>query len=233
MGARSPDDRLNRPVDPSLLLLSLDLAGTFAFALGGALAAIRAARLDVFGVLTLGMVTALGGGIVRDILIGALPPATFSDWRYLLTAALGSLVAFLFAWRLEADSWPVITFDAMGLSLFAVTGATKALTFGVGPAQAILLGVITAVGGGTLRDALLGRVAVVLTSGLYAIPAMLAATVVVAADRFGVYGLPAALWAAAVCFAIRMVGVRLGLNAPRPPRGWADQPERAEPVDPA
>lgn len=215
-------------MDPSLLLLSLDLAGTFAFALGGALAAIRVARLDVFGVLTLGMVTALGGGIVRDILIGDLPPATFGDWRYLLVAALGSLVAFLFAWRLKADSWPVITFDAMGLSLFAVTGATKALAFGVGPVQAVLLGVITAVGGGTLRDALLGRVAVVLTSGLYAIPALLAATVVVGADRLGTYGLPAAVVAAALCFTIRMVGVRLGLNAPRPPQGRITPSDRAE-----
>ena len=80
----------------SPLFLALDLTGTFAFALNGALTAIRVARLDVVGVLTLGMFTALGGGIIRDVFIDSLPPATFSDWRYLAVAASGSLVAFTF-----------------------------------------------------------------------------------------------------------------------------------------
>jgi uncharacterized membrane protein YeiH len=201
----------------SPLLLALDLGGTFAFALNGALSAIRVARLDVVGVLTLGMVTALGGGIIRDVFIDALPPATFSDWRYLVVAAAGSLIAFVFGWRLTRLSRPILVLDAAGLSLFAVTGASKALDFGVGAGQAVILGAITAVGGGTLRDVLTGRVPVVLRSELYAIPALLAATVVVVADRTGVYGLPAALAAALLCFGIRMLGVRYHLDAPRPP----------------
>jgi uncharacterized membrane protein YeiH len=201
----------------SPLLLALDLGGTFAFAPNGALSAIRVARLDVVGVLTLGMVTALGGGIIRDVFIDALPPATFSDWRYLVVAAAGSLIAFVFGWRLTRLSRPILVLDAAGLSLFAVTGASKALDFGVGAGQAVILGAITAVGGGTLRDVLTGRVPVVLRSELYAIPALLAATVVVVADRTGVYGLPAALAAALLCFGIRMLGVRYHLDAPRPP----------------
>jgi uncharacterized membrane protein YeiH len=201
----------------SPLLLALDLGGTFAFALNGALSAIRVARLDVVGVLTLGMVTTLGGGIIRDVFIDALPPATFSDWRYLVVAAAGSLIAFVFGWRLTRLSRPILVLDAAGLSLFAVTGASKALDFGVGAGQAVILGAITAVGGGTLRDVLTGRVPVVLRSELYAIPALLAATVVVVADRTGVYGLPAALAAALLCFGIRMLGVRYHLDAPRPP----------------
>jgi uncharacterized membrane protein YeiH len=201
----------------SPLLLALDLGGTFAFALNGALSAIRVARLDVVGVLTLGMVTALGGGIIRDVFIDALPPATFSDWRYLVVAAAGSLIAFVFGWRLTRLSRPILVLDAAGLSLFAVTGASKALDFGVGAGQAVILGAITAVGGGTLRDVLTGRVPVVLRSELYAIPALLAATVVVVADRTGMYGLPAALAAALLCFGIRMLGVRYHLDAPRPP----------------
>jgi uncharacterized membrane protein YeiH len=201
----------------SPLLLALDLGGTFAFALNGALSAIRVARLDVVGVLTLGMATALGGGIIRDVFIDALPPATFSDWRYLVVAAAGSLIAFVFGWRLTRLSRPILVLDAAGLSLFAVTGASKALDFGVGTGQAVILGAITAVGGGTLRDVLTGRVPVVLRSELYAIPALLAATVVVVADRTGVYGLPAALAAALLCFGIRMLGVRYHLDAPRPP----------------
>lgn len=199
------------------MLLALDLTGTFAFALDGALTAIRIVKLDVVGVVTLGMVTALGGGIIRDILIDSLPPATFSDWRYLAVAATGSLIAFGFGGWLDRLAGPILVLDAAGLSLFAVTGASKALDFGVGAAQAVILGVVTGVGGGTLRDVLTGRVPVVLRSELYAIPALAAATVVVVTARNGVYGLPAALGAAVLCFGIRMLGVRYGLNAPSPP----------------
>jgi uncharacterized membrane protein YeiH len=208
--------------EPSTLLV-LDLTGTFAFALNGALTAIRVAKLDVVGVVTLGMITALGGGIIRDILIDSLPPATFSDWRYLLVAAVGSLLAFGFSPRLTRLAVPILILDAAGLSLFAVTGASKALDFGVGGAQAAILGAITAVGGGTLRDALTGRVPFVLRSELYAIPALAAATVVVITDRIGAYALPAALAAAALCFVVRMLGIRYGLNAPSPPGADPDR----------
>lgn len=203
---------------PSDLFLALDLAGTFAFALNGALIAIRVARLDLVGVLTLGMLTALGGGIVRDVLLGSLPPATFSDWRYLAVAAAGSLIAFLSAARLDRLAGTILVLDAAGLSLFAVAGASKALSFGdgVGLTQAVILGTVTAVGGGTLRDVMLGRVPIVLRSELYAIPALAGALVVALTDAAGVYGVPAAVGGAALCFGIRMVGVRFGLNAPTP-----------------
>ena len=141
----------------SQLFLVLDLTGTFAFALNGALVAIRVARLDVVGVVTLGMITALGGGILRDVLLGSLPPATFDDWRYLTVALVGSLVACGFGLRLERLAVPILVLDAAGLSLFAVSGASKALDLGMGPVQAIILGAVTAVGGGTVRDLVLGR----------------------------------------------------------------------------
>jgi uncharacterized membrane protein YeiH len=206
------------------LLLALDLAGTFAFALNGALTAVRSARLDIVGVIALGMITALGGGILRDILIDDLPPATFRDWRYLAVAAGGGLVAFALGRHLDRMALPIDVLDALGLSLFAVTGATKALAFGLGAGQAVILGAVTGVGGGTIRDVLVRQVPSVLSSGLYAIPALAGATVAVATTRTGVYGIPAALGAAAVCFGIRMVGVKYGLNAPRPP-GAPDEGE--------
>lgn len=199
------------------LFLVLDLTGTFAFALNGALTAIRVAKLDVVGVVTLGMVTALGGGIIRDILIDALPPATFSDWRYLAVAATGSLIAFGFSRRLDRVAGPILVLDAAGLSLFAVSGAIKALEFGVGAGQAVILGAVTGVGGGTVRDVLIRRIPVVLRSELYAIPALAAALVVVTTDRIGMYGAPAAVGAAVLCFGIRMLAVRFHLNAPGPP----------------
>ena len=199
-----------------LLLLVLDLTGTFAFAVNGSLTALRLARLDIVGVVTLGIITAIGGGIIRDVLIDSLPPATFSDWRYLAVASGGGLVAFLAGRRLERLSMPITVLDAAGLSLFAVTGASKALESGLGPAQAVILGAITGVGGGTLRDVLIRQIPSVLTSGLYAIPALIGAAVTVVAIRLGADGLPAAIGAAALCFVIRMLGVHFDLNAPTP-----------------
>jgi len=196
------------------------LVGTFAFAVNGGLTAVRSAHLDVVGVVTLGMITAVGGGIIRDMLLGALPPATFVDWRYLAVAAAGGLIAFSFSRGLSRFSSTIDVLDAAGLSLFAVTGAAKALEFGVGPAQAIILGAVTGVGGGTVRDVLIQKVPSVLSSGLYAIPALVGAALAVIAASSGVdqvLGAPVALAAAAVCFVIRMVGLHFNLDAPRPP----------------
>ena len=205
------------PSSPTLLLV-LDLAGTFVFALDGGLTALRATRLDIVGVVTLAMITALGGGILRDLVIGAVPPATFDDWRYLTVASAGGLVAFVLAGLPDRLNLPINLLDAAGLSLFAVTGASKALDFGLGPGQAIILGAVTAVGGGTVRDVLIGRIPAVLHSGLYAIPALIGAAITVAAGRLGLYGLVAALVAATVCFLVRLLGIVFGLDAPRPPR---------------
>jgi uncharacterized membrane protein YeiH len=199
----------------------LDLLGTFAFALNGALTAVRVARLDIVGVVTLGMITALGGGILRDVLLGALPPTTFSDWRYLVVAAGGGLIAFAMSRQLLRLTMPITVFDALGLSLFAVTGASKAVDLGAGAGQAVLLGTITAAGGGTIRDVLVRRVPTVLTSELYAIPALLGALVVVAAERAGSTAVWWSLVGAGLAFTVRMVGVLFGLNAPEPPGGGA------------
>jgi uncharacterized membrane protein YeiH len=199
------------------LLLALDLTGTFAFALNGAITGLEAARLDIVGMLTLGIITALGGGILRDILINALPPASFHSWPYLAVAAGGALIAFFLSRQLRRFALTILLFDAAGLSLFCVTGATKSLAYGLGAAPAIILGAVTAVGGGTIRDVLVRRVPTVLTSGLYAIPALIGAAIAVTAERTGVYGVPTALGAAAACFLIRLAGIRYNLNAPIAP----------------
>lgn len=204
------------------LLLILDLTGTFAFALNGALTAIRFAKLDVVGVLTLGIVTAIGGGILRDLVIGATPPPGFSDWRYLTVAAAGALTAFLFGYKMSRLSLPINVLDAAGLALFAVTGSSKALALGLGPVPAALLGVTTAVGGGTIRDVMIRRVPVILRRELYAIPALLAATITVVCWQLGIYGAVSAVVAAAACWLLRMVSVVRGWNAPGP-RGAASK----------
>lgn len=200
----------------SPVFVVLDLCGVLAFAVNGALTALRITRLDIVGVITLATFTALGGGMVRDIVLGDLPPTSFLDWRYLAVASAGGLIAFVFGRRLDRLSGPIVVLDAAGLSLFAVVGAAKALDFGMGPVQAIILGTVTAVGGGTLRDVLVREVPTVLTSDLYAIPAMLGATVLVGLWALGASALLASAVAAGTCFALRLLGVRMGLQAPRP-----------------
>lgn len=200
------------------LLLVLDFLGVFAFALNGALTAIGSARLDIVGVITLAMITALGGGIVRDILLGVAPPITFRDWRYLAVATVGGLLAFAFSRQLLKVVPLITVLDAAGLSLFAVTGAATAVALGLGPVQAVILGIITGAGGGTIRDMMLAQIPSVLRSGLYAIPALLAATITVVTISLGIYGIPAAIAAAGSCFGLRMLGVRYNWHAPQPPQ---------------
>lgn len=203
-------------LDPTLLLW-LNLVGTFVFGLSGGLAAVRA-RLDVFGVVVLSAVVALTGGIVRDLLIG-VPPETFRDWRYLAAAAAAGVVCFFAAPALDRLYRGVQVFDAVGLGLFCVTGASKALDFGLGPVQAVILGAITGIGGGMLRDVLLREVPTVLRQELYAIPALIGAAVAVLAREAGSVSVWFPLLGAALCFAVRMIGVRYGIDAPRePPR---------------
>ena len=196
------------------LLLVLELIGTFVFGLNGALTAMEAQRLDLVGVTVLGTMTALGGGIVRDILIGATPPATFRDWRYLAVALASAVVAFFGRRFLRRVARSINLFDAAGLSLFCVTGTVVAYAHGLGPFQSAILGTITGVGGGTIRDITIRRVPTVLTSGLYAIPALVGAAITAVALNFHAYSTGVALVAAIVCFIIRLLGLHFNLNAP-------------------
>jgi uncharacterized membrane protein YeiH len=200
--------------DPTLLLW-LNLIGTFVFGLSGGLAAVRA-RLDVFGVLVLAAVVGLAGGVTRDLLIG-VPPETFRDWRYLAAVGAAGLVCFVAMPALERVWSGVLVFDAVGLAVFCVSGASKAVEFDLGPAQAIILGAITGIGGGLLRDVLLRRIPTVLRHELYAIPALLGAAVVVGADQAGSHSAAFPALGAAVCFGVRVAGLRYGVDAPTAP----------------
>jgi uncharacterized membrane protein YeiH len=198
--------------DPTLLLV-LNLAGTFVFGLSGGLAAVRA-QLDVFGVMVLAMVVGLAGGITRDVLIG-IPPQTIRDWRYLVAGGAAGIVTFVAHPLLHRLGRPILLLDAGGLALFCVTGASTALDHRVGAVEAVMLGAITGVGGGALRDMLLREIPVVLRTGLYAIPALIGAAIVVIASRSGTHNLAFPIIGAAVCFAIRVAGVYFDLNVPR------------------
>lgn len=200
--------------DPTLLLV-LNLVGTFVFGLSGGLTAVRA-RLDIFGVMVLAVVVGIAGGITRDLLIG-IPPQTFRDWRYLAAGAGAGLVTFVASGALRRLERPILVFDAAGLALFCVTGASTALDHHVGAVAAIVLGAITGVGGGALRDILVRQIPVVLRTGLYAIPALIGAAIVVVASEAGDHNLAFPILGATVCFAIRLVGVHFNLGVPRAP----------------
>jgi uncharacterized membrane protein YeiH len=200
--------------DPTLIL-ALNLAGTFVFGLSGGLAGVRA-KLDLFGVVVLSAVVGMAGGIIRDLLIGT-PPATFRDWRYLAAAGAAGLVAFFGGPLLERASRGILIFDAMGLSLFCVAGASKASDFGLGVASAVLLGAITGIGGGILRDVLLREIPTVLRHDLYAIPALLGAGVLVVAQEGGSSNPAFPVIAAALCVGVRLVGLKYGINIPIAP----------------
>lgn len=196
----------------SSLLLVLDLLGVFVFALSGALVGVQR-RLDVFGVLVLGVVAALGGGVARDLLIG-VPPAALRDDRYLLAAVVGGVVVFFGSRHVERLSGAVRLFDAAGLGLFVAAGTSKALDAGLGAVPAVAVGCLTGIGGGVVRDVLVADVPLVLRREVYAVPALMGAAVVCAADGAGAPAGPSTAVAATLVFAVRMLGVWRDWHAP-------------------
>lgn len=208
-----PDTPRDRPVPH--LLLTVDLAATAVFAVEGAAQAAQR-HLDVFGVLVVAFATALTGGIVRDVLLGDHPPASLKVLRYTVTAAVCGGLVFVFhtqVTRLDADAIAVL--DAAGLSLFAVAGASKSLEWDTTALTAVLLGVLTAVGGGVARDILLDDIPVILRANIYAVAALVGATVMVVGVRRGArLGTMMAI-GGVTCFALRVAAIYGDWNLPR------------------
>src|SRR5215472_5494470 len=195
------------------LLLVLDLVGTFVFALSGATAGVKN-RLDLFGVLVLSFAAGNAGGIACDLLIGAMPPAAISDWRYLAVSLLAGIVTF---WRPSVIARlrsPVLVFDAAGLGLFAVVGTQKALAFGLNPVMAALIGMLTGIGGGMTRDVLLAEVPTVLRADLYALAALAGAAVVVIGGALRLPATAVTIAGAVLCFGLRFMAIRRGWHLP-------------------
>lgn len=205
------------------LVLMLDLGGTFAFALSGAMAGIKR-RLDIFGVVVLSFATSSFGGIGRDLLIGAVPPAALVDWRYLAVSLAAGLLAFFWSSAMEKLRSPVRMLDAMGLALFAVSGTEKALAFGLSPVMAALLGMLTGIGGGVARDVLLAEIPSVLRSDLYAVAALAGAATVVGGSLLHLPFMITTLGGGLVCFGLRMMAIRRGWHLPVAPEDHAPRP---------
>lgn len=196
-----------------MLNVVLDLTGTFVFALSGAAAGVKH-RLDLFGVLVLSFAAANSGGIVRDILIGELPPPAISDWRYIAVSFLAGLITFYRYPLLERFRSPVLIFDAAGLALFAVAGTLKALAFHLSPVTAVMLGVLTGVGGGVVRDILVSEIPIVLRAELYAVAALAGSAIVAIGNLLHVPSPLGSAGGALLCFGLRMVAIRRGWRLP-------------------
>lgn len=212
---------VNEHIIINSLLGAFDLGGTFVFALSGATAAVRH-RLDLFGVLVLSFAAGNSGGIARDVMIGAVPPAAISDWRYVAVSILAGLITFIWYRIIDRLSSPVLVFDAAGLALFAVSGAGKALAFHAGPVAATLLGMVTGIGGGMMSDVLVNEIPTVLRTELYAVAALIGAATVVAGRALLIPYDAAAAVGAVLCFGLRFMAMR---------RGW--QLPIARPVEPS
>jgi uncharacterized membrane protein YeiH len=192
----------------------LDLAGTFAFAISGAAAA-RSRGLDWFGVIVVAFAVACGGGLLRDLCIGAVPPTGLTDWRYLAVAASAAVMTMAANPLVVRLAQLVTLFDSLGLGLFAVTGAQKAMIFGHNAEVAVLLGVVTAVGGGVMRDVLLNRVPEILQREIYALAAVVAAGIEVAGERLEWFSIFRTWFALAACFTLRYLSLHYKWSLPR------------------
>jgi uncharacterized membrane protein YeiH len=196
-----------------VLLLTFDLIGTFVFAISGAAAGVRS-RLDVFGVSVLAFVAGNAGGVTRDVLIGAVPPAALNNWRYVAVSLVAAVVTFLWHPRLTGLQRMVLLFDAAGLATFAVSGTQKALAYGADPVAAALLGMLTGIGGGMVRDVLVREIPVVLRAELYAVAALAGAALVVTGHLLLWPPVPTTLAAASLCFLMRLIAIRHGWRLP-------------------
>ncbi|MEW2360099.1 trimeric intracellular cation channel family protein [Spirillospora sp. NPDC029432] len=204
----------------------LDLAGIFVFAISGALAAARK-RLDVVGMVVLAEITGLGGGILRDLVIDDGPPAAFTSLGYVLTPLIAAMLVFFWHPQVARLLPGVMLFDAAGLGLFCATGTVKALDHGLSPLHSAVLGVVTAIGGGIVRDVLSGEIPAVLSDRqLYALPALLGAAVVAVAYPYWPHG-PVVVAGAALAFGLRALAMRYGWQTPR----RRDERQGAPPAD--
>ncbi|GAA2473984.1 trimeric intracellular cation channel family protein [Winogradskya humida] len=197
----------------SYSLLVADLIGVAVFAASGASAAV-AKRLDLFGVAFVGFVAALGGGILRDLVIGAVPPLAFADWRYAITAVLASVAVFWLHPQLNRLRRTVLLLDAAGLGLFTVTGTLKAIAAGVPPVGACLVGMLTAIGGGLARDLLTGEIPAVLQRDIYAIVALGGAIAVTVLSWLNVADMVTLAAAAAGMTSVRLIALYRRWSAP-------------------
>lgn len=207
----------------------LDWVGTIAFALSGGLLGVRK-QFDLFGVLFLSFVVAVAGGVMRDVFIGALPPAAILEIHYFLIAVGAGLVTFYWYPRVASMQHQILLFDAVGLGLFAVIGTQKAIEHGINPLMAALMGMLSGIGGGMTRDVLAGEIPFVLRSDLYAIAALAGGAIVSLGWAAQVPALYSMLAGALFCIVLRLMAIYRGWRAPVAPANATMTPPAGDPA---
>ena len=195
------------------LIDAMDLLGTFAFALSGGLLGVKK-RFDLFGVLFLSFVVAVVGGVIRDVLIGAVPPAAVTEIHYFVIAIVGGLITFYWYSKVASLQRQILLLDSLGLALFAVIGAQKAIEHGINPLMASIMGMLTGIGGGMTRDVLAGEIPFVLTGDLYALASLAAAAIVAVGHFAAIPPFYPMLLGAAVCVFLRLMAIYRQWSAP-------------------
>ena len=201
------------PYAQPILIAVVDAVGTFAFALSGGLLGVQK-RLDLFGVLFLSFVVAVAGGMLRDVLIGAIPPVAITQIHHFFLAIVAGLITFRLHPRIVSLERPILLFDALGLGLFAVVGAQKALEYGINPVMAAILGMLSGIGGGMLRDVLAGNIPFVLRRDFYALAALAAGAIVAIGHALQAPSFSSMVLGAVVCILLRLMAVYRGWGLP-------------------
>ena len=194
-------------------LTAIDWFGTAVFAVTGALVASRK-RMDIFGFILLGCVTGMGGGILRDVMLGALPVFWVCEPVYLAICVAVSAATFFLAHIPESRYRVLLWLDAAGLALFCVVGADRALVAGARPSIAVAMGVVSATFGGIIRDILGGESPLILRREIYVTAALAGAAAYVGLAALGVPGAIAACAGFAACFIIRALALHYGWSMP-------------------
>lgn len=196
------------------LIFALEMMGTAAFAVTGALAASRK-NMDIFGFFVLALMPAIGGGTIRDVIIDRTPVFWIADNRYVIVALMAALVVFVTSWKPGTRRRLLVWMDAVGLALFATLGTEISLAHDTGPLVAVMLGVTTAVTGGMIRDIICMEIPLVLSTEIYATAAFVASLTYVALDHFGINESLVMGLAVMAGFVIRALAIRYDWSLPK------------------
>lgn len=197
------------------VLYLLDLMGTVAFAISGALAGVRK-NMDLYGISVLSLVTAVGGGTIRDVLVGRIPPFIFRDYNYIVLSLLSALLVFFFYRKVERGYNTLLIMDALGLGVFTVIGVKVGIDYNIGFIGAIFMGVMTGTFGGMIRDILQGEIPLVLRKEVYASACLLGGAVYLILFKLLGYNFITVLVSILVVFTLRMIAIWRNWSLPKP-----------------
>lgn len=196
------------------MIYILDLLGTFVFAITGGLKAVKY-NLDILGIIVLSIIVGVGGGVIRDLILGYNPPNVFRDEIYLIVCLAAGLLVFFFSYLIERKIRFLLIFDAVGLGVFALIGANRAASYDMGPLGVIMMGTITATGGGLLRDVLVREIPIIIKKDFYASAALVGCIFYLIADHYQLPNLIKIVMPILITTSLRLTAIIFNINLPK------------------